>query len=196
MVRLIDDNGNFERYEPEEKDWGTPECGVSPDDWEKSPEFKFKNHKPVHPGWYRCNWSYGSTYGSLYWDGKEFGDFEYGKFNPVGQKGVMYWQGYNWDTASWVNRPPEPPNIVCDNKKCGWIGSSEDRVQDEEYDDHCPKCNGTDFSWIDYDPMTAKGRKNREQFCRDWDPVKALDKIVESMPNDIGTKAKWPFTTS
>jgi hypothetical protein len=41
--------------------------------------------------------------------------------------------------------------------------------------------------------MTAKGRKNREQFCREWDPAVALDKIVESMPDDIATKAKWPF---
>jgi hypothetical protein len=192
MVRLIDDNGNFERYDPEEKDWGTPECGTSPDDWEKSPDFKFAKHKPVHEGWYNCVWrSFGTTYGSLYWDGKNFGAFQYGKFNP--QAGVDTWQGYNWDTASWVNRPPEPPDVVCDNKKCKWIGMGDDRIQDEEYDNHCPKCNGTDFSWIDYDPMTAKGRKNREQFCQEWDPVAALDKIVESMPNDIGTKAKWPF---
>ena len=194
MVKIIDEAGNYERYEPEEKDWGTPECGSSPSDWEKSPEFKFKKHKPAYVGWYRCNYSRGSTYGSLYWDGENFGDFEYGKFNTVNQEGVVYWQGYNWDTTSWVNQPPEPPNIICDNKKCKWIGSSEDRVQDEEYDDHCPKCNGTDFSWIDYDPMTAKGRKNRDQFCKGWDPVAALDKIVESISDNVGTKAKWPFT--
>jgi hypothetical protein len=195
MVRLTDDAGNFERYEPEEKDWGTPECGSSPGDWEKSPEFTFKKHKPTYVGWYRCNYSRGSTYGSLYWDGKEFGNFEYGKFNTVNQEGVVYWQGYNWDTSSWVNQPPEPPDVVCDNKKCKWVGMGDDRIQDENYDNHCPKCNGTDFSWIDYDPMTAKGRKNRKQFCKDWDPAVALDKIVESIPDDVGTKAKWPFTS-
>jgi hypothetical protein len=36
MVRLTDDEGNWERYEPEEKDWGHPEYGTSPSDWEKS----------------------------------------------------------------------------------------------------------------------------------------------------------------
>ena len=44
MVRLTDDDGNFERYNPEEKDWGTPECGTSPNTWEKSPEFNFKKN--------------------------------------------------------------------------------------------------------------------------------------------------------
>ncbi|CAB5215180.1 hypothetical protein UFOVP190_435 [uncultured Caudovirales phage] len=181
MVRLIDDAGNFERYEPEEKDWGHPESGTSPSDWEKSPKFDFKKHKPVHVGWYSAVWrSFGTTYGTLYWDGKEFGDWEYGKFIP--QSGVDTWQGYNWDTSSWVNQPPEPPDFVCDNKTCDWIGMSDDRVQDEEFDYHCPKCNGTDFSWIDYDPETAKGRKNRKLFCRDWDPVESLDRIIASTP--------------
>ena len=193
MVRITDEDGHFERYEPEEKDWGHPECGPSPDDWEKSPEFKFAKHKPVHVGWYRAVWSsWGTTYGSLYWNGTEFGEWEYGNFKP--KANVDKWQGYNWDTTTWVNQPPAPPDVICDNKKCAWVGNSDDRIRDENYDDHCPECNGTDFSWIDYDPDTAAGRKNREKFCQEWDPVKALDKIVESMPDDIGTKAKWPFT--
>ena len=104
MVRVIDDAGNFERYEPEEKDWGHPEYGTSPSTWEKSIDFNFKKQKPTIPGYYSVNWSYGSTYGSLYWDGKEFGDWEYGKFNPVNQDGVKKWSGYNWDTSSWVER--------------------------------------------------------------------------------------------
>lgn len=192
MVRLIDDEGNWERYDPEAKDWGTPECGTSPSEWEKSPKFNFKKHKPVHVGWYNCVWrSFGTTYGSLYWDGKDFGEFQYGKFNP--QAGVDTWQGYNWDTTSWVNQPPEPPDLLCDNKKCGWVGNGDNRVTDDEGDDHCPNCNGTDFSWIDYDPDTKPGRANREKFCKEWDPVAALDKIVESVPDDIATKAKWPF---
>ena len=172
-----DDSGNFERYEPEEKDWGHPPMGYSPSNWESSPKFKFKKDKPVHVGYYSANYGYGSTYGSLYWDGNHFGDWEYGKFNPVIQKGIVYWQGYNWDTSSWVNRPPVPPDVQCSNKKCGWIGNGTDRIEDDEYNDHCPECNGTDFDWIDYDPDTAKGRKNRELHCRPWDPAVALSKL-------------------
>jgi len=99
MARITDDEGNWERYEPEEKDWGHPEHGTSPSNWEKSPEFKFKKHKPVHVGYYNAVWrNFGTTYGSLYWDGKEFGEWEYGKFKP--QTGVETWSGYNWDTTS------------------------------------------------------------------------------------------------
>ena len=36
MVMLTDDEGNFERYSPEEKDWGHPPIGTSPSEWEKS----------------------------------------------------------------------------------------------------------------------------------------------------------------
>ena len=166
MVIVTDDEGNWERYEPEEKDWGHPEYGPSPDTWEKSKKFNFNKDKPTIPGYYNVNWSYGSTYGSLYWDGTAFGDWEYGKFKPVTQDGVKSWSGYNWDTSDWANRPPEPPNLICSNKKCSWVGTSEERRTDDNYDDHCPKCDGTDFDWIDYDPDTATGRKNREKYCR------------------------------
>ncbi len=165
MVRVTDDEGNWERYEPEEKDWGHPEYGTSPDDWEKSPKFKFKKQQPTIPGYYSCNYCYGSTYSSLYWDGNAFGDWEYGKFKPVDQAGVVTWQGYVWDTSDWANRPPEPPGLICDNKKCGWVGKSEDRRTDDDYNDHCPECDGTEFTWIDYDPDTAAGRKNRAKYC-------------------------------
>jgi hypothetical protein len=166
MVLVTSESGEFERYEPQEKDWGHPEFGTSPSEWESTPKFKFKNNKPVHVGYYSVNWSYGSTYGSLYWDGENFGEWEYGKFNPVDQDGVKTWSGYNWDTSSWDNQPKEPPGISCDNKKCGWVGLSDDRRTDEDYTDHCPECDGTEFSWIDYDPNTAKGRKNREKYIK------------------------------
>ncbi|CAB4128388.1 hypothetical protein UFOVP112_25 [uncultured Caudovirales phage] len=185
MVKVIDDAGNFERYEPEEKDWGHPEYGTSPESWEKTVEFNFKKTKPVHVGWYNAMWSnWGTTYGSLYWDGKDFGEWEFGKFKP--QSGVERWSGYNWDTSSWVNRPPEPPHLICDNKKCSWAGNSDDRRDDEEYNSHCPDCNGTDFSWIDYDPDTKEGRTNREKYCKPWDPVASLDKIVADFTFEEG----------
>jgi len=180
MVIVTDDEGNWERYEPEEKDWGHPEYGPSPDTWEKSKKFNFNKDKPTIPGYYNVNWSYGSTYGSLYWDGIAFGDWEYGKFKPVTQDGVKSWSGYNWDTSDWANRPPEPPNLICSNKKCGWVGASEERRTDDNYDDHCPECDGTDFDWIDYDPDTATGRKNREKYCHVGD-VADLEADLEDL---------------
>ena len=179
MCLVTDDNGSWERYEPGEKDWGHPPSGTSPSSWESSPKFSFKKHKPVHVGWYSAVWrSFGTTYGTLYWDGEEFGEWEYGQFKPV--TGVDTWSGYNWDTSSWVNQPPEPPDVSCDNKKCGWVGQGSDRITDDDFNDHCPNCQGTEFSWIDYDPDTAKGRKNRENYCKPWEPVLSLDRIIQS----------------
>lgn len=180
MVRLTSDNGEFERYEPEEKDWGHPEYGTSPESWESSVDFDFKKTKPTIPGYYSVNWGYGSSFGSLYWDGKEFGDWEHGKFHPINQEGIKKWSGYNWDTSDWANRPAEPPNIVCDNKKCGWVGKSEERITDDEYNDHCPECNGTEFSWIDYDPNTKKGRANREKYVA-IDVTADLEQALEEL---------------
>ena len=180
MVRVTDDEGNWERYDPEDKDWGHPASGPSPSTWEKSPDFKFKKHKPVYPGWYSAVWSsWGTTYGTLYWNGTEFGEWEYGKFKP--QPGVDRWSGYNWDTSSWVNQPPEPPDARCDNKKCGWVGMRENMRDDEDYNSHCPECDGTEFTWINYDPDSKEGRANRAKYCREWDPAVALEKIYKEM---------------
>jgi len=177
-MALVGKDGEWERYEPEEKDWGHPECGPSPDSWEKTPDFKFKKHKPVHPGWYRAIYSnFGTTYGSLYWNGTEFGDWEYGKFKPISN--VDRWSGYNWNTSDWANRPPEPSSIICDNKECGWTGSSDERRTDDDYNDHCPECDGTEFSWIDYDPDTKEGRANRERYCHTDDVSDLEAALVE-----------------
>jgi len=180
MVRMIDDEGHFERYEPEEKDWGHPEYGTSPESWEKTIDFKFPKQKPVHPGYYNAVWShFGTTYGSLYWDGENFGEWEYGKFNAIG--GVKTWSGFNWDTSSWANRPPEPVDVACDNKECGWVGMGSDRIEDAEYNDHCPACNGTEFTWIDYDPNTKEGRANRKKYCRTKSDVSGLEDDLEKL---------------
>ena len=186
---LVKENGDYERYSPEEKDWGHPEYGTSPDSWERTVDFKFAKHKPVYPGYYNAVWSnFGTSYGSLYWDGKEFGEWEYGKFKPVAN--VQTWSGYNWNTTDWANRPKEPPNIVCLNKKCGWVGSSDDRRTDDDYTDHCPACDGTEFSWIDYDPDTAKGRKNREKYCEPTEEEAAfmaeLDRALIELAKEVG----------
>lgn len=217
MVRLIDDEGNFERYDPGSKDWGTPECGSSPSDWEKSPKFEFKKHKPVHVGWYNCVWRhFGTTYGSAYWDGTNFVEFEYGKSKVI--EGVDTWQGYNWDTTDWANQPPEPPDLLCDNKSCDWIGQGSDRVEDADYNSHCPQCNGTEFSWIEYDPDTKEGRANRERYCVPAVPVApaltrkekaeliaGLDAALKELAEESGIEfedgpgskatqtGKWPF---
>jgi hypothetical protein len=144
MVRVTDDAGNWERYEPEEKDWGHPEMGLSPSDWEKSSEFKFKKQKPTVPGYYRCVWGgFGTSYGTLYWDGEHFGEWEYGKFNAINDDRIQTWQGYNWDTSNWDNRPEEPVEVVCKKKGCGWVGKREDMREDDDYESHCPECDGT-----------------------------------------------------
>ncbi len=195
MMRLLDDDGNFERYEPEEKDWGHPAYGPSPSDWEASPKFKFKKHRPVHAGWYSCNYGFGSTYGSLYWDGTAFGDWEYGKFHAKDDDGIVSWQGYNWDTSAWTNQPPEPPGTQC--KKCKWVGHQEAMREDkDDYSYHCPECDSTDWDWVEYDPDTAKGRKNRAKYCQpavpaDWDPVAELDKILTDFEQHGTFDAPW-----
>jgi hypothetical protein len=182
MVLITDDQGNWERYSPEEKDWGHPPIGTSPSDWEKSPKFKFAKVKPTVEGWYSAVWrNFGTTYGTLYWNGTEFGEWEYGQFKP--QSGVDTWQGYNWDTGSWVNQPPEPVDAQCSDKKCRWTGMRSDMRQDDDYNNHCPSCDGTDVEWIDYDPDTKEGRANRKKYCKEWDPAVSMDRIVKAFPN-------------
>jgi hypothetical protein len=178
---LVKDSNSWETYSPEEKDWGHPPYGTSPSTWEKSETFKFKKVKPTIPGYYSCTWKhFGTTYGSAYWDGEQFGEWEYGQFKPITGE-IVTWSGYNWDTSSWVNQPPEPPDQTCDNKACEWIGMADDCRQDEEYDRHCPDCDGTEFNYIDYDPDSAKGRANRKKYCKEWDPAIALEKIYKEM---------------
>jgi len=177
---LVQDSNTWETYNPKEKDWGHPEYGTSPSTWEKSETFKFSKVKPTLPGYYSCTWRhFGTTYGSAYWDGEQFGEWEYGKFNPITGE-IVNWSGYNWDTSSWVNQPPEPVDVICDNKECGWIGKSGDRRTDDDYNDHCPECDGIEFSGIDYDPDTKEGRANRAKYCKEWDPVTSLDRIIAS----------------
>jgi len=181
--------GDWERYEPKEKDWGHPPHGTSPSRWEQTKTFKFAKLKPTVPGYYNVNWGGGSTFGSLYWNGSAFGQWEHGKFGPVRQQGVKSWSGYNWDTSSWENQPPEPVDVSCDNKKCGWVGMGTERRVDAEHNDHCPHCDGSEFTWIDYDPNTALGRKNRAKYCLEWDPAVALERIVVPAKN---VRARWP----
>lgn len=180
MYVVIDSN-NWETYSPEEKDWGHPPYGVGPSTWERSETFKFNKVKPTIPGYYNCVWkNYGTTTGSAYWDGENFGEWEHGKFNTFSE--VVSWSGYNWDTSSWVNQPSEPVDAQCSNKKCGWTGMRSDMREDDDYNSHCPECDGTDFDWIDYDPDTKEGRANRKKYCKEWDPVESLDRIVKAFP--------------
>ena len=59
-----------------------------------------------------------------------------------------------------------------------------ERREDADYNDHCPECDGTEFTYIDYDPDSAVGRKNRAKYCKPWDPVVSLDRIVASADED------------
>jgi len=181
---LVQDSNTWETYSPEEKDWGHPPCGTSPSTWERSETFKFNKVKPTIPGYYSCTWrQFGTTYGTAYWDGTEFGEWEYGQFKPITGE-VVSWSGYNWDTGSWVNQPPEPPDAHCSDKKCGWTGMRSNMREDDDYNSHCPECDGTEFEWIDYDPDSKEGRANRAKYCCEWDPELAMNCIVESMPDN------------
>jgi hypothetical protein len=180
---LVKDSNNWETYSPEEKDWGHPPYGTSPSTWERSETFKFSELKPTIPGYYSCTWrQFGTTYGSAYWDGTQFGEWEYGQFKPIAGV-VVSWSGYNWDTSSWVNQPPEPPSQICNNKTCGWIGMADAcRLDEDTYDRHCPECDGKEFTYIDYDPDTDEGRANRAKYCQEWDPAVSLERIYKEFP--------------
>ena len=69
----------------------------------------------------------------------------------------------------------------CNNKKCGWVGQRENMREDDDYNSHCPECDGTDYDWINYDPDSKEGRANRDKYCREWDPAVALEKIYKEM---------------
>ena len=172
-------DGEIEEYvEPSDEDYGVPAFGPSPSDWEKSPKFKFKKQKPTGVGWYNVNWGHGTTYGSLYWNGTNFVEFNYGKETIISDDSIVTWQGYNWDTSDWSNRPPEPPDVICNNKKCKQTGYSDKMERNDDYDLICPHCGKTDFDWIDYDPETATGRKNRDKYC-----IPPMPSIAEYHPN-------------
>lgn len=148
-------------------DEDTPEgSNNSPQDWEKS--HKMKKSNPVRPGWYDCCFSsFGLAYGTLYWSGEEWQRFVNGR--PVKEcDSVNWWQGFNWDTSDWKNRPPEPPEVRC--KKCNWIGTSEELLPGPEnltIELSCPVCKSRNknIDWIDYDVDTKKGILNRKRYC-------------------------------
>ena len=179
---LVKDSNSWETYSPEEKDWGHPEYGTSPSSWEKSETFKFKKVKPTLPGYYSCTRKhFGTTYGSAYWNGEQFGEWEYGQFKPITGE-IVTWSGYNWDTSDWANQPPEPADQICSNKECGWTGMADAcRLDEETYDRHCPECDGKEFIYIDYDPDTKLGRANREKYCRTANDVADLEAALEEL---------------
>jgi hypothetical protein len=41
-----------------------------------------------------------------------------------------------------------------------------DFVEDDDHNDICPKCGNVDWEWIEYDPDTKEGRKNRERYMK------------------------------
>lgn len=167
FYNLVDDE--FTSYESgddvdENFDDGTPPSGPSPDDWEKSP--KITEGNPTISGWYSCNYGYsGNTWGSLYWNNDRglWESYYHGRVTEE-YKQVVYYQGYNWDTSDWANRPSAPVEVKCKHKGCGWTGKREDMRTDDDYNDHCPECDGTNWEWIDYDPETKEGKKNRVKY--------------------------------
>lgn len=162
----VDEDGELHSYTSgydvdDNFDDGTPPMGLGPDDWEKSP--KITKGNPSITGWYSCNYANGSTWGTLYWNNEKnvWEDYYHGRVSNTYEK-VTWYQGYNWDTSDWANQPKEPPAFKC---KCGWEGSRDELREDENWDSHCPSCDSSEkLTWIDYDPDTAKGRKNRTKY--------------------------------
>ena len=197
----VDNDGEIESYADgndvdENFDDGTPPGGPSPDAWEKT--VKMTGVNPVYTGWYGCNYANGSTYGSLYWNNEQqqWEDYYHGRITST-YKTVNYWYGYNWDTSDWSNRPPEPPDVICKNKECKHVGHSDEMSRNDDYDLICPECGKTKFDWIDYDPDTAIGRKNREKYCKPWDPAVALSKLTvpENLTSDVEcVQCEWRGT--
>lgn len=164
---LVNEDGETERYVDgsdvdENFDDGTPPMGPSPSDWEKT--VKFKGVNPTITGWYSCNYAHGSTFSSLYWNGEKnvWEDYHNGRVVSTYDK-VDWWYGYNWDTSNWDNQPTAPSDVIC--KKCKQDNNSDNMERNDDYDLVCPDCGSTKFDWIEYDPNTVKGRKNREKFC-------------------------------
>ena len=57
--------------------------------------------------------------------------------------------------------------------------------------------SSTDWEWIDYDQDTAKGRKNCEKYCKEWDPAVALSKlpVPENLTSDVEcVQCEWRGT--
>ena len=67
-------------------------------------------------------------------------------------------------------------------------------------------CDGTEFSWIDYDPDTAKGRKNRAKYFYIKSDVADLEAALENLKAEFErlctedseevkeqNKGTWPF---
>jgi len=166
--------GDEEVYEGRERDdegqlynnEDTPEgSSNSPNDWEKS--MKIKNQNPSRVGWYSCNFASGTTYATLYWNGFEWQNFSNGR--PIKEcDKVDWWQGFNWDTSDWKNRPPEPPEVRC--KKCNWNGSSEELIPGPEnltIELSCPFCKAKNknIDWIEYSQDSKKGLDNQAKYC-------------------------------
>lgn len=181
-----DEDGVIQEYDtPSSEELGVPAQGPSPSDWEQTPRFTFAEHQPVHVGWYQASWGDGNIFGTLYWTGNQFVEYtEDGSCYPV--ESVVWWTGYNWDTSSWANQPPEPPQILCD---CEWTGQWSQLNPADEGPDHCPNCGSTEWNWIDYDAQSPEGLANREKYCV---PAQAPAVAVEQPWIDMSTPPTEP----
>jgi len=106
---LVEDGEVVESYSEPVSDY----VNYWPEDYEKTKDFKFnKKNRPPVPGDYKCSWSpgFGTSYGTLEWDGDKWLDYEYDK--PVEITGVTEWSGLNWDTSDMKNKPKRKPRTA------------------------------------------------------------------------------------
>jgi hypothetical protein len=106
---LVEDGEEIESYSEPVSDY----INYWPEDYEQTKAFKFtKKNRPPVPGDYKCTWSpgFGTSYGSLEWDGDRWLEYEYD--NPKEVQGVKDWAGLNWDTSDMKNKPKRKPRTA------------------------------------------------------------------------------------
>ena len=106
---LVEDGEEIEHYSEPVSDY----INYWPEDYEQTKDFKFnKKNRPPVPGDYKCTWSpgFGTSYGTLEWDGNRWLEYEYDK--PKEVQGVKDWAGLNWDTSDMKNKPKRKPRTA------------------------------------------------------------------------------------
>ena len=156
---LVEDGEIVETYSEPVSDY----INYWPEDYEQTTAFKFnKKNRPPMPGDYKCTWSpgFGTSYGTLEWDGERWLEYEYDK--PKEVTGVKDWAGLNWDTSDMKNKPKRKPRTPKtgiypypsqDTLKMQELKEELESIEVPKHDAECVQCD-----W-----------KGTVDECNDWD---------------------------